>query len=462
MTRADGRRPASEVSKGPLWIYWGVFGVLVVLLVVAYFALRWVLGNLSPQDQYGGALTPLGAAAAAIVAVLGVVLTLQHHHRTLMEENQANWRAHTREVERARWDRFTGATGQLGDAQSFARRLAGVYALVAVIDEWLQDETNPDAPVVPAVETLTAYLRANTHRAPVSTASGHDLKGIGYDDYVRDAIIERLREKFLVPARCPEEPGYIGLKTQSAQRWNGKSPTLSLGDADLTNVLWAGMDLAHAKLDYCDLCNADLRQADLRGAGLKRAYLLRAHLQAAEMGAPPVDGNEPVVARRKPRQPHSEIDSALSTGGGARAQSACLSGADLSDTRLQYACLKDADFTNYNPGTHPTETQEHIKATGHGLIEKAAAVTKLNGADFTGADLRGAVFSFDPDDAKTSLAAQKLTLTGAYVKGIVIQTPKHRIPLMRSEDHLSKLFFGNLLPAVKWDSPGNVCSACGE
>ncbi|MBN0975086.1 MULTISPECIES: pentapeptide repeat-containing protein [unclassified Gordonia (in: high G+C Gram-positive bacteria)] len=447
MTRADGRRPASEVSKGPLWIYWGVFGVLVVLLVVAYFALRWVLGNLSPQDQYGGALTPLGAAAAAIVAVLGVVLTLQHHHRTLMEENQANWRAHTREVERARWDRFTGATGQLGDAQSFARRLAGVYALVAVIDEWLQDETNPDAPVVPAVETLTAYLRANTHRAPVSTASGHDLKGIGYDDYVRDAIIERLREKFLVPARCPEEPGYIGLKTQPAQRWNGKSPTLSLGDADLTNVLWAGMDLTHAKLDYCDLCNADLRRADLRGAGLKRAYLLRAHLQGAEMGAPTAVGG-------KPGQPR------LSTGGGARAQSACLSGADLSDAHLQYACLRDADFTNYNPGALPTETQEHIKATGHELLGKAAAVTKLNGADFTGADLRGAVFNFDPDDAKTSLAELKLTLTGAYVKGIVIQTPTHRIPLVRSEDHLSKTFFGNLLPVVKWDSPDDACSAC--
>ncbi|UJH71825.1 hypothetical protein [Ornithinimicrobium sp. INDO-MA30-4] len=63
-----------------------------------------------------------------------------------------------RERVRGLRDRFTTAAGQLGD-ESAAIRLAGVYAMSALADDWLTQDEPAEAEAQVCVDVLCAYLR---------------------------------------------------------------------------------------------------------------------------------------------------------------------------------------------------------------------------------------------------------------------------------------------------------------
>ena len=77
------------------------------------------------------------------IAVMGLVETFRKNNNDKLkndQEKQKNDREHLRQVRADRRERYTKAVEQLGDEKA-PIRMGGVYTLVGLIDEWLEDES---------------------------------------------------------------------------------------------------------------------------------------------------------------------------------------------------------------------------------------------------------------------------------------------------------------------------------
>ena len=77
------------------------------------------------------------------IAVMGLVETFRKNNNEKLkndQEKQKNDREHLRQVRADRRERYTKAVEQLGDEKA-PIRMGGVYTLVGLIDEWLEDES---------------------------------------------------------------------------------------------------------------------------------------------------------------------------------------------------------------------------------------------------------------------------------------------------------------------------------
>jgi hypothetical protein len=96
-----------------------------------------------------GALTLIGTLAAQY---LGYQATSRNAQKALAEQGEQLDRTLTEQHWRTRYERFATAVGHLGDDKPAAVRLAGVYAMAGLADDWPQSRQT-------CVNVLCAYLR---------------------------------------------------------------------------------------------------------------------------------------------------------------------------------------------------------------------------------------------------------------------------------------------------------------
>ena len=110
------------------------------------------------------------------IAVMGLIETFRRNNnekRKNDQEKEKNDRDHLRQVRAGRRERYTKAVEQLGDEKA-PIRMGGVYTLVGLIDEWLEDESIKkyedrlkEGQVI--INNLCAYIRS-----PFTLASYYD------------------------------------------------------------------------------------------------------------------------------------------------------------------------------------------------------------------------------------------------------------------------------------------------
>ena len=110
------------------------------------------------------------------IAVMGLIETFRRNNnekRKNDQEKEKNDRDHLRQVRAGRRERYTKAVEQLGDEKA-PIRIGGVYTLVGLIDEWLEDESIKkyedrlkEGQVI--INNLCAYIRS-----PFTLASYYD------------------------------------------------------------------------------------------------------------------------------------------------------------------------------------------------------------------------------------------------------------------------------------------------
>lgn len=157
-------------------------------------------------------------------------------------------RDHNREKLSDQQNRFTRIAEQLADEKEPVR-LAGMYGLSALADEWHQ-EGRLDLEDV-AIELTCAYLRADSK--------------FGDDKEVRAAAISVIREH---------------TQANSVPKWPGNS--IDLSGAKLSKADLEGSDLSGAKLDEALLDWADLSRANLSSTVMRGTVLVSANLTEAE------------------------------------------------------------------------------------------------------------------------------------------------------------------------------------
>ena len=101
------------------------------------------------------------------IAVMGLIETFRKNNNEKLktdQEKEKNDRDHLRQVRAGRRERYTKAVEQLGDEKA-PIRMGGVYTLVGLVDEWLEDESIEkyedrlkEGQVI--VNNLCAYIRS--------------------------------------------------------------------------------------------------------------------------------------------------------------------------------------------------------------------------------------------------------------------------------------------------------------
>ena len=244
-----------------------IVGALAVLLLLGTLVL-----TLTITPGQGTVLGGAGVLTAAGIAYLSAHKTRLSSEKIAQaehtEQTTARVQLHKRETARGLRDRFTTTAAQLGHDGSTIR-LAGVYAMASLADDW-HDFGNDDERQV-CIDVLCAYLR----NAPPPSRQHEDANRKAADQrerQVRTTIITIIRDRVRRSLDKPPDP------PTAARKWVGCR--FDLTDADLTNADLTGADLTNANLTGANLTGADLTGANLTGADLTGADLTGADLAA--------------------------------------------------------------------------------------------------------------------------------------------------------------------------------------
>ncbi len=170
MTVPEPREPApTPVTSGPRGhlrghhIFWSLIAGLIIVAVA--ITAGWVIARPYGQDEWADVIRSAVLAAGAVAAVPAGYVAYRKQQTTEAERHEAIDKeqrrrdelieANTRADAKDYRDRYAAASGQLGSEKA-AIRLAGVYALAQLADEW--GRTEPDQRQV-CIDVLCAYLR---------------------------------------------------------------------------------------------------------------------------------------------------------------------------------------------------------------------------------------------------------------------------------------------------------------
>lgn len=183
-------------------------------------------------------------------------------HRRVMEEAQGEARRKETATLHTRVSRAAAALG----AESLPGRIAGIYALADLADQWYEFAVAIGKPEwglqqrQACVNIVCAYLRSAP--SPRQLEGRNAREQLRFDDPsagVREAAVEVL--------------------ARNIRRWRADG-ALSI---DLTSAFLYNAQLAGADLSGAILTHADLRDAHVVGADLSRAVLFGTRLEGAEM-----------------------------------------------------------------------------------------------------------------------------------------------------------------------------------
>ena len=120
-----------------------ITSVLVTGITGGAFALLLPIAVKSTTTGVGGLRHSILLATGGLLAILTLGETRRKNDidkRKNKQEKKKNDRDHRRQVRAERRERYTKAVEQLGDEKASVR-MGGVYTLVGLVDEWLEDES---------------------------------------------------------------------------------------------------------------------------------------------------------------------------------------------------------------------------------------------------------------------------------------------------------------------------------
>lgn len=421
----DSRRPDRRPERvSPLRLVGYGLGALA-----ATTAGTWILAELATPDGIGlvtadlsGLGRTVGLIAAAAVGVPAAVLAY-HRQRALDTANRTAASQHEHKVqtdhlehrtgrERHLRERYTTCAEQLGHENS-AIRLAGIYALASLADDW--HGLGKDSERQVCIDLLCAYLRSR--RRPAASAgvfTGNETRSTDQseEEQVRTAIIGVIRARTSTMDGLWTECHFdlsgadlpvANLSYTTLNRVNLANATLNganLSNATLIRADLAGANLVNARLDTTDLSGADLTGANLVNARLDTADLTLAKLTDADLTK--VDLNFATLTE-------ANMSGANLTR--ADLTNAKMSGADLTGATLAFATLSNADLTPTSETVQSNPTLADMRSWRQmerilslkDISGLSRSATILVGADLTGAVLNGA------DLTNANLSAADLT-----------------------------------------------------
>lgn len=153
--------------------WWGKNWFYTVLIAVAVIGGLSAFGLpliVSQPFSAGDSISTLRQAILAATGGVLAILTLWENRRKNIQEKEKNDQDHTRQVHAERRARYAKAVEQLADDKS-AIRLGGVYTLVKLVDDWMDDEkTLPsedkrrqEGQII--INSLCAYIRSSFYIA---------------------------------------------------------------------------------------------------------------------------------------------------------------------------------------------------------------------------------------------------------------------------------------------------------
>lgn len=390
--RSQIRRPARSALR--TWVLIGtvattLLGASVLLLFSWLQSGKWLWQN----EFYlnGGQWFDAARTTATLVGVIGLGgAAFLAYRKQVATEAQ-----HQLEEGSSLRGRYTTAAEQLGH-ESAPIRLAGVYALASLADDW-NDFGKPDERQV-CIDLLCAYLRTDR------TRTSKPLMGLERTNIARPRRIlagqPTLRARTSIPQKDPDVEelsvraaivGSIRTRTIPGPRsqWSGRA--FDLAGSNLTEAKLAGAKLIGATMPDADLTLANLAGATLARANLAGAKLLRANLANANLTS-------------------ANLTEADLTNAG-------LLGANLRNASLSWANLTNAYLTN-------------VTLVGADLTGATLTGVDLTGVDLTGVDLisvdmtAAKLISVELCDAKLAdakLAGANLNysnMTRAYLTGV--------------------------------------------
>lgn len=244
--RALLRQARSEAKLVP--IGWAIGGVLTVAILIAAAVAGVLLAVLPfrsparPETLSTAALYDLLKIAFAFAAGVGGVVALvtayrrqrvaefaqdlaaqteQRIHSTEQHQQEIASRAEAREDTRLFNERFTTAAGQLG-SESPAVRLAGVYAMAGLADDWADQRQT-------CIDVLCAYLRMPYQPAPADGVPAPEQQMFGALREVRHTVI-----RVITAHLQPEER-----RPQTLQDWRGLDLNFAGAVLDGGSFRWA-------------------------------------------------------------------------------------------------------------------------------------------------------------------------------------------------------------------------------
>jgi len=143
---------------------------------------------MSPQVEaalIAGVVSLLSLAGTVVVAVFGFRTTKSVTGSTLAEQR-------TRTLN----ERFATAAGQLGSDKPSAVRLAGVYAMAGLADDWPENRQT-------CVDVLCAYLRLPHDPDPGDEAAPADRTSYRANWEVRHTVTGSSQHTSKLMRRCP-------------------------------------------------------------------------------------------------------------------------------------------------------------------------------------------------------------------------------------------------------------------
>ncbi|MEV0718936.1 hypothetical protein [Asanoa sp. NPDC050611] len=230
---ADRRRRRPAAVQLPLFVHVGLLLVLSMVVALLIGFLLWQafgrpdVSNAAPAPLPGG-VPPVGTGrwttqntldalkiVLSIVGGLGAVVALTVAYRRQQHGEAAEYREDTKLFT----ERFAKAAELLGDTQA-AVRLAGVYAMAALADDWRDGRQS-------CIDVLCAYLRMpHTESGGEGSAATRDPRE---EREVRHTVLRLVRD-------------HLRLPTDSDGSWRGHS-------FDFTGAVFEGGDLGRITVD---------------------------------------------------------------------------------------------------------------------------------------------------------------------------------------------------------------------
>ncbi|SUH12167.1 Type III effector pipB2 [Rhodococcus erythropolis] len=346
-------------------------------------------------------------------------------------------------------NRYTTGAEQLGH-DSAAIRLAGVYALASLADDWHAFGNDDERQV--CVDLLCAYLRTARPPLPRESAqppkagsralAGHprlrptppqppSLSDGREEQHVRTAIINSIATRTLrtgpwadclfnltganLRGASMSTANLPGANFREAQLTDAQLRGAVMPDVDLSGAILVYADMSEAHLVGAFLSDSNLSDADLSGARLTNADLSDAKLTSADLSEANLESATLIG-----------VDLTDASLIGANLIKADLTGANLTRSLLVTANLTEADLTKANledtrmPAANLTRAilweanlagtfLPEANLTGAFLHDANLTDTRLSRANLTDASLHGANL--------TGTRLSKANLTGAILYG---------------------------------------------
>ncbi|MHA3024335.1 pentapeptide repeat-containing protein [Mycobacterium sp. BMJ-28] len=315
-----------------------------------------------------GALTqPLATLLAGSVVAVAALVTFASAALGRRQTQRHFAAQHDADRERDLRDRYTAAATQIGNKESAAVRLAGVYGLAALANDWLLRHNRINAQmtvdllrgylrVVPTGEdqvqehevrkTILLELKSRTNWWADSAEARHPNPPERRREPPK-SLLQRMLQRLRAVVSALQERRGRGARNRSGDPRHALFPKSGAWqglNTDLARAWLVGADLRHIQIAGAYLADANMRSTDLTSADLELVCMSRASL----------------------------VDARLV---GVYARGALLDHADLSGADLRNATFGEVDL-------------EHARLIGADLTGAMFGTgTNLRGANFTGAIL---------------------------------------------------------------------------